>query len=86
MYTTTSELDEAFDRIGSAAFEYANGFINHGAMAVEALSSLVPANQARRRRVRMHAVGGMDLVSAQVDGQAASVVVMDVPAMAHFLG
>lgn len=35
-----SVLDEAFERMASAGFELPNGFVNHGAMACEALASL----------------------------------------------
>ena len=36
----SSELDEAFERMASAGFELPNGFVNHGAMACEALDAL----------------------------------------------
>lgn len=35
-----SMLDEAFERLAGAGFELPNGFVNHGAMACEALSEL----------------------------------------------
>jgi len=40
MSDTTPELDEAFERMAAASFELPNGFVNHGAMACEALASL----------------------------------------------
>jgi hypothetical protein len=36
----TSALDEAFERLAAAGFELPNGFVNHGAMACEALDVL----------------------------------------------
>ena len=33
-------LDEAFERMAAASFELPNGFVNHGAMACEALAML----------------------------------------------
>jgi len=40
MSDTTPALDEAFERMAAASFELPNGFVNHGAMACEALASL----------------------------------------------
>src|SRR5215468_940080 len=40
MSETTPALDEAYERIASASFELPNGFVNHGAMACEALAVL----------------------------------------------
>ena len=40
MTDTTSALDEAFERMAAASFELPNGFVNHGAMACEALAVL----------------------------------------------
>ena len=40
MSDTTSALDEAFERMAAASFELPNGFVNHGAMACEALAVL----------------------------------------------
>ena len=37
---TSSALDEAFERMASVGFELPNGFVNHGAMACEALAAL----------------------------------------------
>jgi hypothetical protein len=37
---TSSALDEAFERLAFAGFELPNGFVNHGAMACEALAAL----------------------------------------------
>lgn len=36
----STALDEAFERMASAGFELPNGFVNHGAMACEALDAL----------------------------------------------
>ena len=36
----SSALDEAFERLAFAGFELPNGFVNHGAMACEALAAL----------------------------------------------
>lgn len=36
----TSLLDEAYERMAGAGFELPNGFVNHGAMACEALATL----------------------------------------------
>jgi hypothetical protein len=36
----TPALDEAFERMAAASFELPNGFVNHGAMACEALAML----------------------------------------------
>ena len=40
MSETTPALDEAFERMAAASFELPNGFVNHGAMACEALAKL----------------------------------------------
>ena len=40
MSDTTPVLDEAFERMAAASFELPNGFVNHGAMACEALAML----------------------------------------------
>jgi hypothetical protein len=40
MSDTTPALDEAFERMAAASFELPNGFVNHGAMACEALAML----------------------------------------------
>ncbi|HEX4217086.1 MAG TPA: hypothetical protein VHZ02_01855 [Acidimicrobiales bacterium] len=40
MMETSTALDEAFERLGSAGFELPNGFINHGPMACEALAAV----------------------------------------------
>src|SRR6266568_7758044 len=37
---TTPALDEALERMAAASFELPNGFVNHGAMACEALATL----------------------------------------------
>ena len=54
MSDTTPALDEAFERMAAASFELPNGFVNHGAMACEALAVLDCADDidswARRSR------------------------------------
>jgi hypothetical protein len=40
MGDATPALDEAFERMAAASFELPNGFVNHGAMACEALAML----------------------------------------------
>ena len=45
---TSSALDEAFERLAFAGFELPNGFVNHGAMACEALAALGFEDGARR--------------------------------------
>ena len=40
MSDTTPALDEAFERMAAASFELPNGFVNHAAMACEALAVL----------------------------------------------
>ena len=40
MSETIPALDEAFERMAAASFELPNGFVNHGAMACEALAAL----------------------------------------------
>jgi hypothetical protein len=40
MSDMTPALDEAFERMAAASFELPNGFVNHGAMACEALAML----------------------------------------------
>jgi len=40
MSDTTPALDEAFERMATVSFELPNGFVNHGAMACEALAVL----------------------------------------------
>jgi hypothetical protein len=63
MSDTTPALDEAFERMAAASFELPNGFVNHGAMACEALAVLDCADdidsRARRARraVRGHRTG-----------------------------
>jgi Questin oxidase-like len=37
---TSTVLDEAFERMAASGFELPNGFVNHGAMACEALAAL----------------------------------------------
>ncbi len=40
MITTSTTLDEAFERMSAAGFELPNGFINHGPMACEVLAAV----------------------------------------------
>lgn len=40
LYGESTALDEAFERMASSGFELPNGFVNHGAMACEALAAL----------------------------------------------
>ena len=40
MITTSTTLDEAFERLSAAGFELPNGFINHGPMACEVLAAV----------------------------------------------
>jgi hypothetical protein len=40
MSDTTPALDEAFEPMAGASFELQNAFVNHGAMACEALATL----------------------------------------------
>ena len=47
MSDTTPALDEAFERMAAASFELPNGFVNHGAMACEALAVLDCADDIR---------------------------------------
>ena len=44
----TPALDEAFERMAAASFELPNGFVNHGAMACEALAKLGLHRRNRR--------------------------------------
>lgn len=52
----TSVLDDAYERIAAAGFELPNGFVNHGAMACEALIALgfsEPVDRWARRYARI---------------------------------
>jgi hypothetical protein len=55
---TTSALDEAFERMAAASFELPNGFVNHGAMACEALAMLGCAGDIDSWARRFAGAGG----------------------------
>ena len=59
MSDATPALDEAFERMAAASFELPNGFVNHGAMACEALAVLdCPGDiDSWARAVRGHRTG-----------------------------
>jgi hypothetical protein len=55
-------LDAAFERLAGAGFELANGFVNHGAMACEALDALDIGADLEKWAVRFsHVRGGVDV-------------------------
>ncbi|MDQ2727931.1 MAG: questin oxidase family protein [Actinomycetota bacterium] len=56
--TTTTTLDDAFDRLGSSGFELPNGFVNHGPMACEALAALGCDDELDRWARRFARYGG----------------------------
>src|SRR5499425_2320589 len=58
MSDTTPALDEAYERIAAASFELPNGFVNHGAMACEALAVLDCADDIDSWARRFAAAGG----------------------------
>jgi len=58
MSETTPALDEAFERMAFASFELPNGFVNHGAMACEALAALDCAGDIDSWARRFARVGG----------------------------
>jgi hypothetical protein len=58
MSDTTAALDEAFERMAAASFELPNGFVNHGAMACEALAVLDCADDIDSWARRFARVGG----------------------------
>ncbi|MBV9448298.1 MAG: DUF4243 domain-containing protein [Streptosporangiaceae bacterium] len=58
MNETTPALDEAFERMAAASFELPNGFVNHGAMACEALAALDCAEDIDSWARRFAQVGG----------------------------
>jgi hypothetical protein len=58
MTDTTPALDEAFERMAAASFELPNGFVNHGAMACEALAMLDCADDIDSWARRFAAAGG----------------------------
>ena len=58
MSDTTPALDEAFERMAAASFELPNGFVNHGAMACEALAMLECADDIDSWARRFAQAGG----------------------------
>jgi hypothetical protein len=58
MSDTTPALDEAFERMAAAGFELPNGFVNHGAMACEALAVLDCADDIDSWARRFAGAGG----------------------------
>ena len=59
MSDTTPALDEAFERMAAASFELPNGFVNHGAMACEALAVLDCADNIDSWARRFAQAGGV---------------------------
>ena len=59
MSETTPALDEAFERMAAASFELPNGFVNHGAMACEALAILDCADDIDSWARRFARAGGV---------------------------
>jgi hypothetical protein len=58
MSESTPALDEAYERITAASFELPNGFVNHGAMACEALAALDCAGDIDSWARRFTQLGG----------------------------
>jgi hypothetical protein len=58
MSDATPALDEAFERMAAASFELPNGFVNHGAMACEALAELGCTDEIDSWARRFARVGG----------------------------
>src|SRR5689334_15003462 len=58
MSDTTPALDEAFERMAAASFELPTGFVNHGAMASEALAMLDCADDIDSWARRFARAGG----------------------------
>jgi hypothetical protein len=58
MSDITPALDEAFERMAAASFELPNGFVNHGAMACEALAMLDCADDIDSWARRFARAGG----------------------------
>jgi hypothetical protein len=54
----TATLDEAYERIAAASFELPNGFVNHGAMACEALDTLGRDDEVDAWARRFAGMGG----------------------------
>jgi hypothetical protein len=59
MSDTTPALDEAFEQMAAASFELPNGFVNHGAMACEALAMLDCADDIDSWARRFARAGGV---------------------------
>src|SRR5215469_817979 len=59
MSDTTPALDEAYERMAAASFELPNGFVNHGAMACEALAVLDCADDIGSWARRFAQAGGV---------------------------
>jgi hypothetical protein len=59
MSDATPALDEAFERMAAASFELPNGFVNHGAMACEALAALGWADDIDSWARRFARLGGV---------------------------
>ena len=59
MSDITPALDEAYERIAAASFELPNGFVNHGAMACEALAILDCAGDIDSWARRFTQAGGV---------------------------
>src|SRR5258707_10564012 len=71
---TTPALDEAFERMAAASFELPNGFVNHGAMACEALAMLDCTDDIdswARRFARAGGASAGPVVPARVEWRAA---------------
>jgi hypothetical protein len=58
MSESTPALDEAYERMTAASFELPNGFVNHGAMACEALAALDCTDDIDSWARRFAQVGG----------------------------
>jgi hypothetical protein len=68
MSDTTPALDEAFERMAAASFELPNGFVNHGAMACEALAVLDCTDDIDSWARRFARVGGVRVEPAAAAG------------------
>jgi hypothetical protein len=68
MSDTTPALDEAFERMAAASFELPNGFVNHGAMACEALAMLDCADDIDSWARRFAQAGGVTVEPAAPAG------------------
>ena len=68
MSDTTPALDEAYERIAAASFELPNGFVNHGAMACEALAILDCADDIDSWARRFAQAGGASIAPVRSAG------------------